>query len=124
MRLALVTLLAVTLTACGVDERLADAYGLCDELHPDEPAFHADCRKFWEELLECTFDRRVELSVRKYTDYCGALADGSALVGHHDRTGGGANPSHWSTAHGSRGCGQANLQATGGNGFYYCFAVD
>ena len=51
-------------------------------------------------------------------------ADGSALVGHHDRTGGGANPSHWSTAHGSRGCGQANLQATGGNGFYYCFAID
>lgn len=51
-------------------------------------------------------------------------ADGSALVGHHDRTGGGANPSHWSSAHGSRGCGQANLQATGGNGFYYCFAID
>ncbi len=51
-------------------------------------------------------------------------ADGSALVGHHDRTGGGANPTHWSTAHGSRGCGQANLQATGGNGFYYCFAID
>ena len=51
-------------------------------------------------------------------------ADGSALVGHHDRQGGGANPSHWSTAHASRGCGQANLQATGGNGFYYCFAID
>ena len=27
-------------------------------------------------------------------------ADGSALVGHHDRTGGGANPSHWE--HGPR----------------------
>ncbi|MXY26129.1 MAG: hypothetical protein F4Y45_16630 [Acidobacteria bacterium] len=51
-------------------------------------------------------------------------SDGSALVGHHDRTGGGANPSHWSTAHGSRGCGQADLQGTGGNGFYYCFAID
>ncbi len=50
--------------------------------------------------------------------------DGSALVGHHDRTGGGANPSHWSTAHGSRGCGQADLQGTGGNGFFYCFAID
>ena len=50
--------------------------------------------------------------------------EGSALVGHHDRTGGGANPSHWSTAHGSRGCGQADLQGTGGNGFYYCFAID
>ena len=51
-------------------------------------------------------------------------ADGSALVGHHDRQGGGANPSSWSTAHASRGCGQANLQATGGNGFFYCFAID
>ncbi len=51
-------------------------------------------------------------------------SDGIALVGHHDRTGGGANPSHWSTAHGSRGCGQADLQGTGGNGFFYCFAID
>ena len=22
------------------------------------------------------------------------------------------------------GCGQADLQGTGGNGFYYCFAID
>ena len=51
-------------------------------------------------------------------------SDGSALVGHHDRNGGGANPNHWSTAHGSRGCGQADLQGTGGNGFFYCFAID
>ena len=51
-------------------------------------------------------------------------ADGSALVGHHDRTGGGANPTSWSTAHGSRGCGQANLERTGGAGFFYCFAID
>ena len=50
--------------------------------------------------------------------------DGSAFVGHHDRTGGGANPTSWNSAHGSRGCGQADLQGTGGNGFYYCFATD
>ena len=50
--------------------------------------------------------------------------EGSALVGHHDRTGGGANPSSWNSAHGSRGCSQANLQGTGGNGYYYCFATD
>lgn len=47
---------------------------------------------------------------------------GSALVGHFDRTGGGANPASWNNAHGSRGCSQANLQATGGNGYFYCFA--
>lgn len=50
--------------------------------------------------------------------------EGSARVGHHDRTGGGQNPTSWNSAHGSRGCGQADLQGTGGNGFFYCFAVD
>ena len=51
-----------------------------------------------------------------------AAGTGSALVGHFDRTGGGANPASWNNAHGSRGCSQANLQATGGNGYFYCFA--
>ena len=50
--------------------------------------------------------------------------EGSALVGHHDRNGGGANPTSWNSAHGSRGCGQSDLQGTGGNGYFYCFAVD
>ena len=48
--------------------------------------------------------------------------EGSAQVGHHDRHGGG-NTS-WSSAHGSRGCSQENLQATGGAGLLYCFAAD
>ena len=50
--------------------------------------------------------------------------EGSAQVGHHDRTGGGQVPSSWNAAHGSRGCGQENLIATGGNGYFYCFAID
>lgn len=50
--------------------------------------------------------------------------DGSALLGHHDRTGGGANPTSWNSAHGSRGCSQENLQSTGGNGLFYCFVAD
>lgn len=50
-------------------------------------------------------------------------SEGSALVGHHDRTGGGPRPTSWNSAHGSRGCSQANLQATGGNGLFYCFAL-
>ena len=50
--------------------------------------------------------------------------EGSALVGHHDRNGGGANPTSWNSAHGSRGCGQSDLQGTGGNGYFYCFAID
>lgn len=50
--------------------------------------------------------------------------DGSAQVGHHDRNGGGANPTSWNNAHGSRGCSQENLIGTGGNGYFYCFAAD
>ena len=46
---------------------------------------------------------------------------GKALVGHHDKIGGGANPNSWNSAHPSRGCGQPNLVATGGNGLFYCF---
>ena len=50
--------------------------------------------------------------------------EGSARVGHHDRTGGGENPTSWNSAHGSRGCSQENLQGSGGNGFFYCFAIN
>ena len=50
--------------------------------------------------------------------------EGSALVGHHDRQGGGKNPTSWNFAHPSKGCSQANLVATGGAGRYYCFATN
>ena len=49
-------------------------------------------------------------------------ASGSAMVGHHDRTGGGN--SSWNSAHASRGCGQANLVSTGGAGLFYCFGAN
>lgn len=45
----------------------------------------------------------------------------SVQLGHHDRLGGG-NAS-WNSVHGSRGCSQPNLVATGGAGLLYCFAV-
>lgn len=48
--------------------------------------------------------------------------DGSANLGHHDRQGGGADPTSWNAAHASKGCSQANLVATGGAGLFYCFA--
>ncbi len=47
---------------------------------------------------------------------------GAALVGHHDKQGGGARPTSWNSAHPSRGCSQQNLVGTGGNGLFYCFA--
>lgn len=49
--------------------------------------------------------------------------DGRARVGHHDRTGGGQNPTSWNSAHNSRGCGQEDLEGTGGNGLFYCFGI-
>jgi hypothetical protein len=49
-------------------------------------------------------------------------AAGSAMLGHHDRSGGGN--SSWNAAHPSRGCGQQDLVATGGAGLFYCFAVN
>lgn len=57
-------------------------------------------------------------------DWSSSGSDGSARVGHHDRTGGGEHPMSWNSAHGSRGCGQADLQGTGGDGLFYCFAAD
>ena len=48
---------------------------------------------------------------------------GSAMLGHHDRQGGGANPTSWNASHPSKGCSQQNLIATGGNGYFYCVAT-
>ena len=53
-----------------------------------------------------------------------STGEGSAQVGHHDRQGGGDNPTSWNSAHGSKGCTQQNLVATGGAGRFYCFAIN
>jgi hypothetical protein len=70
-----------------------------------------------------------QLDGRSYTDNMDHTCNnwtssgaGSAQVGHSDRTGGG-NTS-WNSAHASRGCSQADLQATGGAGLFYCFAIN
>ena len=49
--------------------------------------------------------------------------DGRAMVGHHNRSGGGRGDS-WNSAHLSRGCSQAALRASLGDGLLYCFAAD
>ena len=55
-------------------------------------------------------------------NFTSSAEEGSAQVGHFDRTGGG-NIS-WNSAHASKGCGQENLVKTGGAGLFYCFAVN
>jgi hypothetical protein len=50
---------------------------------------------------------------------------GRARVGHHDRVGlvrPGLLPKSWNSAHFTRGCSQADLRGTGGDGLLYCFA--
>lgn len=58
------------------------------------------------------------------SNWTSSASTGSATVGHFDRTGGGANPTSWNAAHPSRGCGQDNLRGTGGDGLFYCFAIN
>ena len=49
--------------------------------------------------------------------------DATATVGHHDRQGGGANPTSWHSAHDSKGCSLEALRGSGGEGYFYCFAA-
>ena len=48
--------------------------------------------------------------------------EGSAQVGHSDRTG--AGNTSWNSAHPTRGCSQEALVSTGGAGLFYCFAIN
>lgn len=52
--------------------------------------------------------------------------EGSAIVGHHDRTGldESVPAKSWNSSHGTRGCGLAQLKTTGGAGLLYCFAAN
>ena len=49
---------------------------------------------------------------------------GKAMLGHIDRRGAPTTniQRSWNATHQSRGCSQADLIATGGNGLFYCFA--
>lgn len=51
--------------------------------------------------------------------------EGSAIVGHSDRTGLDESDAakSWNSSHPSRGCSQENLVGTGGAGLLYCFAA-
>ncbi|RWD01711.1 MAG: hypothetical protein EOS58_25250 [Mesorhizobium sp.] len=60
-------------------------------------------------------------------DWTMSGADGAAMMGHHDRTGldDSAAAKSWNSSHASRGgCSQEALQGTGGDGLFYCFAVE
>jgi hypothetical protein len=52
--------------------------------------------------------------------------EGAAMVGHHDRLGLRDDESSrsWNSSHPSRGCSQDALRGSGGNGLFYCFALN
>ena len=52
--------------------------------------------------------------------------EGSAIVGHHDRSGlkDTRHMNSWNSSHGSSGCSQDNLKASGGAGLLYCFRTN
>jgi len=52
--------------------------------------------------------------------------DGSAMVGHHDKTGldESVPAKSWNSSHMTRGCSADALKTTGGAGLFYCFAAD
>ena len=60
-------------------------------------------------------------------DWTMSGAEGSVMMGHHDRTGldDSAAAKSWNSSHASRGgCSQEALKGTGGDGLFYCFATD
>ena len=48
----------------------------------------------------------------------------TAQVGHHNRAGGGTDPTSWNAAHATQGCSAQAFVNTGGRGSIYCFAFD
>lgn len=115
--------------AAGVDDLHSDANKLGKEGSLTEKGEkvngRGDTPNMHDILTGSGLDGRVVSDTLDTTcgNWTSSAADGGAMVGHHDRVGGGQNATSWNSAHRSRGCGQANLQATGGNGLYYCFGV-
>lgn len=114
--------------ATSVDDLHSDANKLSKENSLTEKGAvvngRGDTPNMHDVLTGSTLDGRVQPGTDDSTcsNWTSNGETGSASVGHHDRQGGGANPTSWNFAHPSRGCGQKNLQATGGNGLFYCFA--
>jgi hypothetical protein len=115
--------------ATSVDDLHSDANTLSKENSLTEKGAvvngRGDTPNMHDVLTGSTLDGRVQPGDGDSTcsNWTSNADTGSASVGHHDRQGGGANPTSWNFAHASRGCGQKNLQATGGNGLFYCFAT-
>jgi hypothetical protein len=76
------------------------------------------------------FPGAADLGEDRTCDNWTSSGEGAAMVGHHDRQGllDTESAKSWNSAHPSRGnnggCSQEDLRSTGGNGLFYCFAVN
>ena len=59
------------------------------------------------------YGNEEDMSCQNWT----SSGEGKARLGHHDYAA-------WNSAHDSRGCSQEALRASGGDGLFYCFAID
>ncbi len=102
--------------------KISKATGLTEKGTPvngrgDSPNMH--------DILTGSNARGMVVAGKTCSNWSSSDAGGSGFVGHHDRRGlrDDAPSKSWNSSHPSRGCGQDNLRGTGGNGFFYCFAV-
>lgn len=61
-----------------------------------------------------------DLTCRNWT----SSSEGRAQVGHHDRRGLAEGVNSWNSVHATKACSQEAFQGTGGDGLFYCFAID
>jgi hypothetical protein len=113
-----------TLIAQNVDELHTDKANINNDTALDEQGRQVNAQgapNRHDILTGSTLEGRAsEMTCNNWT----SAAEGSAIVGHHDRLGFGKPGSPWNSAHPSKGCSAENLRSTGGAGMIYCFAAD
>jgi hypothetical protein len=87
-------------------------------------------------LIENGDNTRLPHDILTGSNPDGTLADGDmtcrnwksttgyAMLGHSDLQGGRGRANSWNSAHQSEGCTTSAFRGTGGNGLFYCFAID
>jgi hypothetical protein len=113
--------------AASVDELHSDANGISKETALSEAGEMVNGRGDEPNRHDILTGSNADGTANENT--CGDWTlngEGSAMVGHHDRMGlrDDAPSKSWNASHPSRGCSQSDLQGTGGNGLFYCFAAN
>jgi hypothetical protein len=110
--------------ASNVDELHSDANGITRETARNERGVTIGPGRH-DMLTGSNADGTLSTAAADTTCHGWTSSDvGNAMLGHHNRYGGGTLPDSWNSAHLSRGCSQDALRASLGDGLFYCFAAD